>query len=452
MHHQAKVHIHDHVSLQERKTYAPPWSWHREKTKESLQMGSFHHKEEPLESLESGRISLESLVDGPFRTYPFPIRPLFRTPIASLLSFYILGSEGLIQQWPHLLTPQWANSHVASGLWTHAGWGSTTKLSSFPDRRRPNSQWILSPHGVFINPFMCYICDPDCLVQPSNSRNVSKPIGEGASSLCGGRPCSPEDVSWQDSCSRPTPRLHWCKSGVALEQQTFSGLLGLPQERLLAPSPLSIQGQSRNLSVGPGNQGRKATCESAPVSGWGDGVTAKLYGMCPSSAPTLCTLAQCSHAMVYTITWFALLRGGQVTDCDSNGPILLALETQFRSARLSWALFQGQVAKGQVPHLRVSSCFFLSLSLSLSLSLCHSPPLPNSPALCNHRPEPRTWTPLPGRAPGPASKFWTTLGRTTLLTSAWLVSESKIQRSTFWGGTMVSHQREFAQLRPEVYN
>ena len=32
-------------------------------------------------------------------------------------------------------------------------------------------------------------------------------------------------------CSRATPRLHRCKSGVALEQETFSGLPGLPHKK-----------------------------------------------------------------------------------------------------------------------------------------------------------------------------------------------------------------------------
>ena len=41
-------------------------------------------------------------------------------------------------------------------------------------------------------------CDPDCLVQPPNSWIPPEPIGEGASSLFGGWPESPENVS----CSR----------------------------------------------------------------------------------------------------------------------------------------------------------------------------------------------------------------------------------------------------------
>ena len=82
------------------------------------------------------------------------------------------------------------------------------------------------------------ICDPDCLVQPPNSRIAPKSIGEGASSLFGGWPGSPENVS----CSRATPRLHRCKSGVALEKETFSGLPGHPPKRLLAPSPIEFRG------------------------------------------------------------------------------------------------------------------------------------------------------------------------------------------------------------------
>ena len=80
-----------------------------------------------------------------------------------------------------------------------------------------------------------YACDPDCLVQPPNSRIAPKSIGEGASSLFGEWPGSPENVS----CSRATPRLHQSKSG-ALEQKTFSGLPGHSPKRLLAPSPIDF--------------------------------------------------------------------------------------------------------------------------------------------------------------------------------------------------------------------
>ena len=63
-----------------------------------------------------------------------------------------------------------------------------------------------------------------------------KSIGEGASSLFGGWPGSPENVS----CSSATPDLHWCTLGVALEQEAFSGLPGHPPKRLLAPSPIDL--------------------------------------------------------------------------------------------------------------------------------------------------------------------------------------------------------------------
>ena len=36
------------------------------------------------------------------------------------------------------------------------------------------------------------------------------------------------------------PDLHQCNLGVALEQKTFSGLLGHPPKRLLAPSPIDL--------------------------------------------------------------------------------------------------------------------------------------------------------------------------------------------------------------------
>ena len=87
-------------------------------------------------------------------------------------------------------------------------------------------------------PLASYPCDPDCLVQPPNSRIPPKSIGEGASSPFGVWPGSPENVS----CSRATPRLHRCKSGVALEQETFSGLPGHTPERPLAPSPIDLGG------------------------------------------------------------------------------------------------------------------------------------------------------------------------------------------------------------------
>ena len=71
---------------------------------------------------------------------------------------------------------------------------------------------------------------------PQISSDLLKPpsLGEGASGLFGGWPGSPENVS----CSRATPDLHQCNLGVALEQETFSGLPGLPPKRLLAPSPI----------------------------------------------------------------------------------------------------------------------------------------------------------------------------------------------------------------------
>ena len=69
-----------------------------------------------------------------------------------------------------------------------------------------------------------------------NSRITPKSVGEGASSPFGGWPGSPENVS----CSRATPRLHRCKSGVAPEQETFSGLPGHPPKGLLAPSPTDL--------------------------------------------------------------------------------------------------------------------------------------------------------------------------------------------------------------------
>ena len=95
---------------------------------------------------------------------------------------------------------------------------------------------LLSTVFTLFRSFSHFFCDPDCLVQPPNSRIAPKSIGEGASSLLGGWPGSPENVS----CSRATPDLHRCNLGVALEQETFSGLPGHPPKRLLAPSPIDL--------------------------------------------------------------------------------------------------------------------------------------------------------------------------------------------------------------------
>ena len=71
---------------------------------------------------------------------------------------------------------------------------------------------------------------------PPNSWMAPKSIGEGASSLFGGRPGSLENAS----CSRATPDLHRCNLEVALEQETFSRLPGLHPKRPLAPSPIDL--------------------------------------------------------------------------------------------------------------------------------------------------------------------------------------------------------------------
>ena len=65
-----------------------------------------------------------------------------------------------------------------------------------------------------------------------------KSIREGASSLFGRGPERPKNVS----CSRATPWLHRCKSGVALEQETILGLSGPRPKRLLAPSLIDFRG------------------------------------------------------------------------------------------------------------------------------------------------------------------------------------------------------------------
>ena len=85
-----------------------------------------------------------------------------------------------------------------------------------------------------------------------NSWIFPKSIGEGASSLLGGQPGSPENVS----CSRATPRLHRCKSGVALEQETFSGLPGHPPKRLLRSFSCRFRG----------NPGIRGLCQAIGVA------------------------------------------------------------------------------------------------------------------------------------------------------------------------------------------
>ena len=91
---------------------------------------------------------------------------------------------------------------------------------------------------------MCFLspprfpCDQAGLVQCPNSWIPPESVGEGANSLFGGGPESRENVS----CTGATPRLHRCKSGVALEQETFSRLPGHPPKRLLAPSPTDSGG------------------------------------------------------------------------------------------------------------------------------------------------------------------------------------------------------------------
>ena len=92
--------------------------------------------------------------------------------------------------------------------------------------------------GIFQKLGGVRLCDPHCPVQPPNSRITPKSIGEGASGLLGEWPGSPENVS----CSSATPELHQCNLGVALEQETFSGLPGHPPERLLAPAPIDFRG------------------------------------------------------------------------------------------------------------------------------------------------------------------------------------------------------------------
>ena len=94
-------------------------------------------------------------------------------------------------------------------------------------------QWSRRPE---IAAFCPLSCDPDCLVQPPNSQMAPKSIGEGASSLFGGRPGSLEN----GSSSRATPELHRCNLEVALEQETFSRLPGLHPKRPLAPSPIDL--------------------------------------------------------------------------------------------------------------------------------------------------------------------------------------------------------------------
>ena len=78
--------------------------------------------------------------------------------------------------------------------------------------------------------------DPDGLVQCPIPGRLPESTGEGASSLFGGRPESPENVF----CSGATPDLHRCNLGVAPEQEILSRLFGPPLKRLLALSPIDL--------------------------------------------------------------------------------------------------------------------------------------------------------------------------------------------------------------------
>ena len=82
--------------------------------------------------------------------------------------------------------------------------------------------YILKPPAAGI--LYAKLCNPDCLVQPLNSWSAPKSTGEGASSLFGGRPGSPENVS----CFGATPRLHRCNLWVAerKKQQNNVKLVG----------------------------------------------------------------------------------------------------------------------------------------------------------------------------------------------------------------------------------
>ena len=90
------------------------------------------------------------------------------------------------------------------------------------------------PHRTFFFGESPFVCNPDCLVQSRHSKNLPESRSEGASSLLGRGRESLKNVC----CSRATSRLHRCKSGVALEQDTFSRLSGPLPKRLLAPSLL----------------------------------------------------------------------------------------------------------------------------------------------------------------------------------------------------------------------
>ena len=94
-------------------------------------------------------------------------------------------------------------------------------------------------------------CDPAGLVQCPNSRIPLKSIGEGASSVFGGGPGSPENVS----CSRATPHLHRCNLGVALGRHFRDSRALLREDYLLLP--LGIQ-EFRHCTRPAGSQSQNA--------------------------------------------------------------------------------------------------------------------------------------------------------------------------------------------------
>ena len=96
----------------------------------------------------------------------------------------------------------------------------------------------LACRGLRVGPSKAWSWDPDCLVQGPNSW-ISPKNRQGKEQVVflGEGQRDPEM-----SLPRATPRLHRCKPGVALEQETFLEFSGLPPKRLLAPSLIDFWG------------------------------------------------------------------------------------------------------------------------------------------------------------------------------------------------------------------
>ena len=93
---------------------------------------------------------------------------------------------------------------------------------------------------------------------PPNSRIAPKPIGEGASSLFGEWPGSPENVS----CSRATPDLHRCNLFACSRARDIFGTPGPFPKKTTCSFSYRFRGNPGIRGVVPGNQGRNANSQA----------------------------------------------------------------------------------------------------------------------------------------------------------------------------------------------